>query len=260
MPTMRLDIITLFPEVCAPYLGTSVLGRAQSQGQVEVRLVQLRDFTDDRHRTVDDTPFGGGRGMVLKPEPVVRAIRATRPPDGHVVLLTPQGTVFDQETARRLSRLPHLVLVAGHYEGFDERVRNFVDEELSIGDFVLTGGELAALVVADATLRLVPGVLPAGAADDDSFSEGLLEYPHYTRPRVFEGMAVPEVLLSGDHAAIARWRRQERLRRTLERRPDLILKAHLTPDDLLFVRTWKLANMGKEEMASEGREDRTDRA
>jgi tRNA (guanine37-N1)-methyltransferase len=249
MATMRLDIVTLFPEVMAPYLAASVLGRAREAGLVDLRLVQLRDFADDRHRTVDDTPYGGGKGMVLKVEPLHRAIASLRDEDSRVVLMTPRGRLFRQEDARRLAAERHLILVAGHYEGVDERVGRFVDEELSIGDYVLTGGELPALVVADAVIRLLPGVLPEGAAEEESFADGLLEYPHYTRPRVFLGLEVPEVLLSGDHAAIARWRRQERLRATLERRPDLLRGTRLTPEDRLLLRLW---GRGREEVPDGG--------
>lgn len=256
---MRLEIITLFPEVMEPYLKASILGRAQQEGHVSIRLVQLRDFARDRHRTVDDTPYGGGHGMVLKPEPLYAAIHSLRDGEAHVVLLTPQGRLFRQQEARRLASYRHLVLVAGHYEGFDERVRSFVDEELSIGDYVLTGGELPALVVTDAVVRLLPGVLAEGAAESDSFADGLLEYPQYTRPRVFLGLSVPDVLLSGNHAAIARWRRQEQLRRTLERRPDLLREARLSAEDLLFVREWKMANLRQGEMVDAGRKDCPDR-
>jgi tRNA (guanine37-N1)-methyltransferase len=246
MATMRIDLVTLFPEACRPLLEASILGRAVAEGHVALTLHDLRQYADDKHRTVDDTPYGGGPGMVLKPEPVVRAIEAVRGDDGHVILMAPQGRPFTQAEARRLAALPHLVLVAGHYEGVDERVRAFVDEEISIGDYVLTGGELPMLVVVDAVVRLLPGVLRPGATEDDSFADGLLEYPQYTRPRVFRGMAVPDVLLSGDHAAIRRWRREMSLRRTWERRPDLLRDARLTAEDRLFLRTWETGRMGKE--------------
>lgn len=211
-----------------PYLGASILGRAREAGWLEVAVHDIRDWAEGRHKQADDAPFGGGQGMVLKPEPVVGAIEAVRDQSetgrGRVVMMTPQGAPFRQEDARRLAALPHLVLVCGRYEGVDERVREgWVDEELSLGDFVLTGGELPALAVIDAVARLTPGVLGNEASHaDESFEAGLLEYPQYTRPREFRGRTVPEVLLSGDHGRIARWRAEQALERTRERRPDLI--------------------------------------
>lgn len=223
---MRLDIITLFPQLCAAPLNESIIKRAQDKGHVQIRMTNLRDFTHDRHRTVDDTPCGGGPGMVLKPEPLFAAVEAVRTPAARVVLLTPQGAPFRQADARRLAREEHLVFLCGHYEGVDERVREYlVDEELSIGDYVLTNGTLAAAVVADAIIRLLPGVLgSAESTEEESFGpDGLLEYPHYTKPADFRGMRVPEVLLSGDHGRIARWRHEQRVLRTAARRPDLLL-------------------------------------
>jgi tRNA (guanine37-N1)-methyltransferase len=219
---MRIDVITLFPEMFEGPLRESILGRARDRGLLQLALHDLRDYATDRHRVVDDAPYGGGAGMVLKPEPIAAAVKDLRGDDGHVVLLTPQGQVFDQSVAGQLAALPHLVLVCGRYEGVDERVRKFVDRELSIGDYVLTGGELAAMVVIDAVARLVPGVIEAASLERESHTAGLLEYPQYTRPAEFAGMRVPDVLLSGDHAAIARWRESEARRRTLERRPDLL--------------------------------------
>lgn len=229
----RIDILTLFPEMLQHTLDTSILGRARRQGVVEFRVVNIRDFANGRHRVTDDTPYGGGEGMVMKVEPLVRAIEATRGDDGHVVLMTPQGRVCTQEVIRTLAAHSHLVLVCGHYEGIDERVRwGFIDEEISIGDYVLTGGELPALVVADAVVRLLPGALGnQRSAQNDSFSEGMLEHPQYTRPEEFRGLKVPPVLLSGDHAAIARWRRQQSLTRTRERRPDLFTRLQLSEED-----------------------------
>lgn len=235
---MRIDILTLFPEFFVSPLSQSMLRRAQTLGRVRFRVLNLREFTTDRHQVTDDRPFGGGPGMVMKPEPVVRAIRAVRAEDAEtrIILLTPAGDLFDQGSARRLAACPSLLLICGHYEGVDERVRHFVDEEISIGDYILTGGEIPALVVADAVTRLLPGVVGGErATEEESFVTGLLEYPQYTRPRVFEGLPVPEVLLSGDHARIARWRRQEALRRTLLRRPDLLARAPLTPEDREFL-------------------------
>ena len=222
---MRLDIITLFPGICAAPLNESILKRAQDHGLVTLRLVNLRDFAHDRHRTVDDRPFGGGAGMVLKPEPLFEAVESVRSPDARVILLTPQGDRFTQQSAQRLSAEAHLILICGHYEGVDERVRQaLVDEELSIGDYILTNGGLAAAVIADAIIRLLPGVLGcAGSSEAESFGpDHLLEYPHYTRPAEFRGMCVPEVLLSGHHDQIEAWRREQKLVRTVARRPDLL--------------------------------------
>ncbi len=221
---MRIDVVTLFPLMFPGPLAESMLRVGQDKGAVEIRVVDLREYTEGRHRVADDYPFGGGGGMILKPEPLFRAVEALRGPDSRVVLLCPQGPTFSQATAARVATVPHLVLLCGHYEGVDERVRrHLVDEELSIGDYVLTGGELPALVVMDAVVRLLPGVLgdPDGAARD-SFAGGRLDYPQYTRPPEFRGHRVPEVLLSGDHERIAAWRRREALRRTVERRPDLL--------------------------------------
>jgi tRNA (guanine37-N1)-methyltransferase len=222
---MRLDFVTLFPAICEGPLGESMIGRARERGLVDIRCINPREFATDRHGTVDDTPYGGGAGMVLKPEPLFAAVERVAGADGHVVLLSPQGQPFCQATARRLAAVPHLVLVCGHYEGVDERVRQaLVDEELSLGDYVLTNGTLAAVVVADAVIRLLPGVLGADESSrDESFGrDGWLEYPHYTRPAEFRGMRVPDVLLSGDHADIERWRREQSLVRTAARRPELL--------------------------------------
>jgi tRNA (guanine37-N1)-methyltransferase len=228
--TPRIDVLTLFPKMFESPFAESIVARAKAAGQLELAVHDIRAWATDRHHVVDDTPYGGGAGMVLKPEPLTRAIRATKGERGHVVLMTAQGALFDQAAARRLSQLPHLVIVCGHYEGVDERViEGDVDEELSIGDFVLTGGELAAMVVIDAVARLVPGVIEPESLTHESHTEGLLEGPHYTRPVEHEGRRVPTVLLSGDHAAIARWRRAEAVRRTAERRPDLLERAGLTP-------------------------------
>jgi tRNA (guanine37-N1)-methyltransferase len=221
---MRIDVVTLFPGMFPGMLSESMLRVARDRGAVDVRIADLRDYTEGRHRVADDYPFGGGGGMVLKPEPLFAAVEALRGPRGHVVLLCPQGPMFTQADAARLASETHLVLLCGHYEGVDERVRaHLADEELSIGDYVLTGGELPAMVVLDAVVRLLPGVLgdPDGAARE-SFAAGRLDYPQYTRPAEFRGLRVPEVLLSGDHGRIAEWRRREALRRTVVRRPDLL--------------------------------------
>lgn len=229
----RIDVVTLFPGMFPGVLDESMLRVARERGAVDLRIVDLRDYTEGRHRVADDYPFGGGGGMVLKPEPLFAAVEALREPKGHVVLLCPQGPTFTQADASRLAGEAHLVLLCGHYEGVDERVRmQLVDEELSIGDYVLTGGELPAMVVLDAVVRLLPGVLgdPDGAARE-SFAAGRLDYPQYTRPAEFRGSRVPEVLLSGDHGRIARWRRREALRRTLARRPDLLAAAPPTREE-----------------------------
>jgi len=232
---MRFEIVTLFPELFDA-LRTGLLGKAQDAGTIDVRAVTPREFTTDRHRTVDDSPYGGGSGMVLMPGPFAEALDHLDEARGgeptRRVLLTPQGARFSQAHARRFSELESLTLVCGRYEGFDERIRGLVDEEVSLGDFVLLGGEAAALAVIEATARLLPGVLGnEQSAADESHAEGLLEYPQYTRPEEFRGEKVPDVLRSGNHAAIARWRRKESLRRTLERRPDLLEGAELSKED-----------------------------
>jgi len=223
---LRIDILTLFPEMFAPILGTSIPKRAAEKGLVSYHLTQLRNFAADAHQSVDDRPFGGGPGMVIMCPVVfdaVRHIEAEDPTPTTRILLTPGGVRFSQDLAQQLSEKPRLLLIAGHYEGFDERISDGLKPlELSIGDFVLSGGELAAMLVVDAVVRLLPGALGAATgAHDESFTGGLLEYPQYTRPREFEGMGVPEILLSGNHAAIAKWRQQQRLDRTRVRRPDL---------------------------------------
>jgi tRNA (guanine37-N1)-methyltransferase len=233
---MIFDILTLFPEMFDSYLATSILGRAIAAGRIQVRRHDIRDYAADKHRMTDDAPYGGGSGMVMKPEPLVRgleAVQGSEEPRGRVVLLSPQGRLFHEAVARELSGLPRLILVCGKYEGVDERVREMaVDEEISIGDYVLTGGELAAMVILEATARLLPGVLgDEASAREESFSQGLLEYPHYTRPREFMGRRVPEVLLSGNHREIAAWRRRKSIERTFQKRPDLLEGANLTEED-----------------------------
>jgi tRNA (guanine37-N1)-methyltransferase len=233
---IRFDVFTILPDVMESYLAASMVGRARLGGQVVIGLHNVRDYTHDRHRTTDDTPYGGGGGMVMKPEPIFEAVESVLGEDfGQVpiVLLSPQGRVFTQATAREWSRQPRLALICGRYEGVDERVRgHLATDEVSIGDYVLTGGELPALVVVDSIVRLLPGVLgDAGGPDDDSHAHGLLEYPHYTRPPNYRGWGIPEVLLSGDHARIAAWRRDQSLLRTSRRRPDLLDAADLTPEE-----------------------------
>jgi tRNA (guanine37-N1)-methyltransferase len=227
---VKIDVLTLFPRMFESPFAESIVSRARHAGKLELALHDIRAWTSDRHHVVDDTPYGGGAGMVLKPEPLAKAIREVKGADGHVVLLSAQGRLFDQAAARRLAALPHLVLVCGHYEGVDERVvESDIDEELSVGDYVLTGGELGAMVVIDAVTRLVPGVIDAESLEHESHTEGLLEGPQYTRPPEWEGRKVPPVLTSGDHGAVAKWRRAESVRRTAERRPDLLNAARLTP-------------------------------
>jgi tRNA (guanine37-N1)-methyltransferase len=235
MTTLLFDVFTLFPDVFTPYLDTSILQRARESQLIEVHLHNIRDWTTDRHHVCDDIPYGGGGGMVMKPEPIFTAVESVlgKPLSCPLILLDPQGRVFTQAIAEELAQQPHLALLCGRYEGIDERVRqHLVTDEISIGDYVLSGGELPALVLIDAITRLIPGALgdPEGAWDD-SHATGLLEYPHYTRPPVFRGWGVPEVLLSGDHGRIAKWRRQQALLRTRQRRPDLLEKAFLSDRD-----------------------------
>lgn len=223
---MRIDVLTLFPAMFAGPLDESIVRRARDAGILDLRIHNLRDWTHDRHKTVDDRPFGGGPGMVLKPEPIFEAVEALRQGEsqpGKVILTAPSGRVFNQEIARELAKETRILLVCGSYEGFDDRIRqHLADDELSIGDFVLTNGALPAMVIVDAVTRLLPGALGDDQSSvEESFSHGLLEYPHWTRPAEFRGWKVPDVLMSGNHAEIARWRRLESLRRTAERRPDL---------------------------------------
>lgn len=233
---MKFDVVTIFPQMVRAGLAEGVVSRGIDRGLVDVRIHDLRDHTTDRHRSVDDVPYGGGPGMVMKPEPLAKAVQCIRTERGApdaVVLLSPQGRRFTQAEAERLSRLPHVALLCGRYEGMDERVRALVaTEELSIGDYVLSGGELAALVIIDAVGRLIPGVVgDEQSVQEDSFSRGLLDYPHYTRPSEFEGLKVPDVLMSGHHAEVLRWRRKAALTRTLERRPELLDVAALNDEE-----------------------------
>lgn len=237
---MIIDVITIFPEMFDGPMSASIIGSARERGLIELRVHDLRKWTHDRHRTVDDYPYGGGPGMVMKPEPLFAAIESVsalseEPP--YVVVFTPAGSRFDQRRAHMLADKRRLLLVCGRYEGIDERVMTLADLELSIGDYILTGGELPAMVVIDAVARLLPGALGDDASSmEESFEHGLLEYPHYTRPALFRGSTVPEVLLSGDHARIAQWRRREAIRRTALRRPDLLQSADLTDDERAWCR------------------------
>ena len=230
-PLLRFDVVTLFPELFDAPLSTSVIGRAVSAGILQVDLHDLREHGLGRHRSVDDYPYGGGAGMVIRPEPLFAAIEPLREAGAQVILLDPAGERLTDALARELSGTGHLALVCGRYEGIDERARSLVDREVSIGDYVLTGGELPALVLIDAVARLVPGVIEAESHEGDSFAAGLLEHPQYTRPESFRGLGVPGVLLSGHHGDVERWRRREALRRTLERRPDLLEEAELDAED-----------------------------
>jgi tRNA (guanine37-N1)-methyltransferase len=232
---MRFDVFTLLPDTFSPYLQASILQKAAGRGLLEFHVHNIRDYTHDKHHTTDDMPYGGGGGMVMKPEPVFEAVERVLgvPPACPVILMTPQGRVFNQKIAQELAGHEHIALLCGRYEGIDERIReHLVTDEISIGDYVLTGGELPALILIDAISRHIPGVLgdPTGA-EDDSHASGLLEYPHYTRPPEFRGWSVPEVLLNGDHGKIAKWRREQSLRRTLAKRPDLLASAPLTKSD-----------------------------
>jgi tRNA (guanine37-N1)-methyltransferase len=249
---MQFEVFTLLPEVFPPYLESSILKRAIQRGLIGIHLHNIRDYTHDKHHITDDTPYGGGGGMVMKPEPIFEAVETvlglasppsppTPAPNTPIILLTPQGRVFNQRIAGELARHERIALLCGRYEGVDERVReHLVTDEISIGDYVLTGGELPALILIDAVSRLIPGVLgdPTGA-EDDSHAMGLLEYPHYTKPAEFRGWKVPEILLSGDHAKIERWRREQALLRTFQKRPDMLEKATLSEKDKKFVESLK---------------------
>ncbi|TVX94002.1 tRNA (guanosine(37)-N1)-methyltransferase TrmD [Paenibacillus agilis] len=259
---MRIDVLTLFPEMCEGVFGASILGKAREKGLVSLNTVNFREYATNKHNTVDDYPYGGGGGMVLKPDPIFGAVedviqkasvehteqkeesdtRTPRRP--RVILMCPQGETFSQSKAEELSQEDHLIFICGHYEGYDERIREFlVTDELSIGDYVLTGGELPAMVVVDSVVRLLPGVLGnESSAITDSFSTGLLEYPHYTRPAEFRDMKVPDVLLSGHHANVEAWRREQSLRRTIERRPDLLDKVELSDKDRAILQRLKSNN------------------
>ena len=242
---MRFDILTIFPQLLDSPLQEGIIRRAVAAGKISVNIHDIRDFAQDKHAMTDDRPFGGGEGMVMKPEPIAGALRAVQEKysAGRVIFLSPQGKTYTQETAERLAALEHLILLCGRYEGVDERIReNYVHEEISIGDYILTGGELAAMVLIDSITRLLPGVLGCGdSAENDTFSRGLLKNPQYTRPREFEGFTVPEVLLSGDHAAITEWRLVSAVRKTLEKRPELLARAVFTPKELRILQKNRLA-------------------
>lgn len=243
---MRIDIITLFPEMFKGPFDFSIIKRAREEEKVNINLVNLRDYSKDKHRQVDDYPYGGGKGMVIKPEPVFRAVESLieNRQKTRILLLCPQGNLFNQEKAKELAQEEHLIMLCGHYEGVDERIReNLVDEDISIGDYVLTGGEIPAMVVTDAVVRLIPGVLSSSeSVQEESFYEGLLEYPQYTRPEEFRGIKVPGVLLSGDHGKIKLWRRKQALARTREKRPELLQKIPLGKEDKKILQELALDN------------------
>lgn len=258
--TMEIDILTLFPGMFEGPLGTSIIGRARDAGLLTIRLHNIRDYAEGRHQVTDDYPFGGGPGMVMKPQPIFDCLAAVRPLSeeaGRVILLTPQGRTLTQQVVRELAALPRLILICGHYEGVDERVREaLVDDEISIGDYVVSGGEIAAIVLVDAVAREVPGVVGSGASlVEESHAAGLLEYPQYTRPADFRGLTVPAILLSGHHGEIARWRRRQSLLRTALRRPDLLARAELTPAERAWLEE-ELARRATAEHAPTGGDGR----
>ena len=232
---MKITVLTLFPEYFIPLIQTSILARAHQAGLFTFETVDFRNFTKDKHGHVDDAPYGGGAGMVLKCQPILDALKTVRTKDSTVILLTPQGHPFQQRTARELSLKSHLIFICGHYEGFDERIRDYVDLQISLGDYVLTGGEPACAVICDAVLRLVDGVIKKDSSDEDSFSHGLLEYPQYTRPEIYDGKRVPEVLLSGHHANIEKWRHQMSIKNTVKHRPDLLKELEFNEEDQNYV-------------------------
>jgi len=240
---MRFDILTIFPEMFAPLRNFGIVGQAARRGTIEINVVNIRDFSDEPHFMTDDRPYGGGNGMVMKPEPIFRALQSVPRAAGErrIILLTPQGQIFDQSLARSLCTVAQIILICGRYEGVDERIRSkYVDTELSIGDYIVTGGELPAMVIVDAVSRLIPCVLGGEkSALEESLEDSLLEYPHYTRPQVFQGEAVPPILLSGDHEKIRLWRRAKSLEKTLKRRPDLLKRASLSEADRVMLRGLK---------------------
>ena len=232
---MRIDIITLFPNMFTGFLNESIIGRAIKENKVEINLVNLRDFTKEKHGHVDDTPFGGGAGMVLMCQPVFDCIKSLRKENSKVIMMTPQGKTFNQTVSKDLTKLEHIILLCGHYEGFDERIRSIVDLELSIGDYVLTGGEIPAMAITDSIVRLLDGVIESDSHEYDSYSNWMLEHPQYTKPRNYEGLEVPEVLCNGNHKEIEKYKLKESLRRTYLRRPDLLKNHELTKEESILL-------------------------
>ena len=237
---MRISIISLFPDMFTGFIETSIIKKAVLKDIVSLEVIDMRSFTQDKHNRVDDSPYGGGAGLVLMCQPVVDAIESVKTKDSKVIMMTPQGKQFSQGLAYDLASESHLILLCGHYEGFDERIRAYVDMEMSIGDYVLTGGELAAMVISDAVIRLVEGVITQESHEEDSFSDGLLEYPHYTRPQEYRGVEVPEVLTSGHHDNVRKFRLKESIRRTYNKRPDLLKNRVLTKEELVFLNEVKI--------------------
>jgi tRNA (guanine37-N1)-methyltransferase len=229
---MKIDILSLFPEMFDGFLNTSIIKRAIDQSLVEVRIHDFREFADNKHKKVDDYPYGGGQGMVLMCQPIIDCLKTLTTPESLVILMSPQGRTLHQEYSHQLSLEKHLIIICGHYEGFDERIRDYVDIELSIGDYVLTGGELASMVVCDSIIRLLDGAIKEASHEDDSFSQGLLEYPQYTRPYLYDGNVVPDVLMSGHHENIRKWRLKQSLLKTYHKRPDLLEKRVLSSEEL----------------------------
>lgn len=219
---MRIDVLTLFPEMFECLISTSIIKRAILNKKVTINLVNIRDYSEYNNNQVDDTPFGGGNGMVLMCDPVFKALESVKTDESYTIIMTPRGNIYKQDTAKKYKEIKHLIIICGHYEGFDERIYNLVDEEISIGDFILTGGEIPAMSVIDSVVRLIPGVITEGSLESESFENNLLDYPVYTKPRIYNGMEVPEVLLSGNHSKIKEYREKERLRITKEKRPDLL--------------------------------------
>lgn len=219
---MKIDVLTLFPEMFEKFINTSIIKRAISDNGVIINTVNIRDFSNYNNSQVDDTPFGGGNGMVMMCDPVFKALESVKTPDSYIIILTPRGKIFNQNYAKKYKELKHLIIICGHYEGFDERIYNLADEEISIGDFILTGGEVPAMCIMDSVIRLIPGVITEGSLESESFENNLLDYPVYTKPREYNGMKVPEILLSGNHAKIKEYRDNERIRITKEKRPDLL--------------------------------------
>lgn len=237
---MRIDVLTLFPEIFTHFEEWSIIGRIIDKGLVTIRKINIRDFSEDKHKRVDDYPYGGGPGMIMKPEPIYSAIKEVKSDNSKVIYLSPQGKVLNQQLVNRLSKEEHLILLCGHYEGIDNRIiENYVDLEISIGDYVLTGGEIPAMVLIESIIRLLPGALGKESYKEESHFNGLLEYPHYTRPRVFNGLSVPEILLSGNHQKIQEWRKYQSLKNTYLKRPDLLENIQLTDEEMKILKKIK---------------------